>query len=106
MASRSIKIFRTEVADLCRQPDARSDAMETSQSELASSEAARVWAKRERDSLAEENARLSSLLAEAERRAFDLQDNYDIETEEARRAGAVECREAAATENEARGGYL
>ena len=67
------------------------------------SEAACVRAERESDSLAEENARLSAQLAEAERRASDLQDDYDIGTEEARRARAVECWKATATENEARG---
>ena len=103
VATRSAEIFRTEVTDLRRQLDARSDALETSHRQLTSSEAARVRAERERDSLAEENARLSSQLAEAERRASDLQDDYDIGTEEARRAGAVECRDATATENEARG---
>ena len=63
----------------------------------------RVRAERERDSLAEENARLSSLLAEAERRVFGSQDDYDMGTEEARRPGAVECREATTAENETRG---
>ena len=52
--------------------------------------------------MADENARLSSLLAEADWRASDLQDDYDIGTEEARRAGSVECREATAAENETR----
>ena len=77
--------------------------LETSHRQLTSSEAARVRAERERDSLAEEKARLSSRLAEAERTALDLQDDYDIGTEEARRAGAMECRDATAAENEARG---
>ena len=67
------------------------------------SEAARVRAERERDSLAEENTRLSSQVVEAEQRASDLQDDYDIGTEEARRTGAVECRKASAAEIEARG---
>ena len=58
--------------------------METSHSQLTSSEAVRVRAECERDSLAEENPRISSLLVEAERRASDLQDDYDIGTEEAR----------------------
>ena len=66
VASRSVEIFRTEVADLQRQLDARSDALETSHRQLTSSEAARVRAERERDSPAEENACLSSQLAEAE----------------------------------------
>ena len=103
VATRSAEIFRTEVTDLRRQLDARSNALETSHRQLTLSEAARVRAERERDSLAEENARLSSQLAEAERRASDLQDDYDIGTEEARCAGAVECRDATAAENEARG---
>ena len=72
VATRSAEIFRTEVADLRRQLDARSDVLEMSHRQLTSSEAARVRAERERDSLAEENARLSSRLAEAERRASDL----------------------------------
>ena len=83
VTSRSREIFRTAVADLRCQLDARSDAIETSHSQLALTEAARVRAKRERDSLAEENACLSSLLAEVERQASDLQDDYDIGTEEA-----------------------
>ena len=77
--------------------------METSRSQLASSEAVRVRAEHKRDSLAEENACLSSMLADAERRASDLQDNYDIGTEESRRAGEMQCREATAADNETRG---
>ena len=103
VASRSIEIFRTEVTELRRHLDARSDAMETSHSQLTSSEGARVRKERERDSLAEENAHLSSLLAEAERQASDLQDDYDIGAEEAHHAGAMECREATAAENETQG---
>ena len=106
VATRSAEIFRTEVTDLRRQLDARSDALEVSHRQLTLSEAAHVRAERARDSLAEENARLSSQLAEAERRASDLQDDYDVGTEEARRTRAVECRDATATENEARGSLL
>jgi len=95
--------FSPEVADLRRQLDALSDTLETSHRQLTSSEAACVRAEHECDSLAEENARLSSQLAEAKRRASELQDDYDVVIEEARRAGAVECREATATKNEARG---
>ena len=72
VATRSAEIFRTEVTDLRRQLDSRSDALETSHRQLTSSEVARVRAERERDSLAEENARLSSRIAEAEQRASDL----------------------------------
>ena len=101
--TRSTEVFRTEVSDLRRQLELRSSALEVAHNQLASSEAARVRAERERDSLAEDVARLSAQKVEAEQRASDLQDDFDVGVEEARYAAAVECREATADENASRG---
>lgn len=103
VATRSIEVFRDEVNDLRRQLDVRTDALEVSHSQLAASEAARVRAERERDSLVEEVARLSAQKAKAEQRVSDLQDDFDVGVKEARYAAALVCREATAPENVSRG---
>ena len=71
--------------------------------QLSSSEAARVRAERERNSLAEEVALVTAEKATAEQLASDLQDDFDVGVEEARHAAAVECRDATTTENASRG---
>ena len=73
------------------------------QGQLSSSEAARVRAEREGDSLAEEVACLTAEKAAAEQLASNLQDDFDVGIEVARHAATVECRDATATENVSRG---
>ena len=73
------------------------------QGQLSSSEATRVRAEREHDSLAEEVARVTMEKVAAEQLASHLQDDFDVGIKEARHMAAVECRDATATENVSQG---
>ena len=103
VATRSTEVFQIEGRDLRRRLESRTEEVGILQSQLSSIEATRVRAEGERDSLAEEVARLTAEKAAAEQLASDLQDDFDVGVEEARHAAAVECREATATENVSRG---
>ena len=89
--------------DLRHQLESRTEEIGILQGQFSSSEAACVRAERERDSLAEEVARVTAEKAASEQFASDLQDDFDVGVEEARHAVAVECRDATATENASRG---
>ena len=102
VATRSTKVFRSEVRDLRRQLESRIEEIGILEGQLPMSEAARVRAECERDSLAEDVARATAEKAAAEQLASDLQDDFDVGVEEARYAAVVECRDATATENDSR----
>ena len=101
--TQSTKVFRSEERDLQRQLESCIEEVGILQGQLSSSEATRVRAERERDSLAEEVARVTTEKVATEQLAFDLQDNFDVGIEEARHIAAVEYRQATATENVSRG---
>lgn len=85
-----MEVFRSEVQDHRRQLNTRTEEVEIMQTQLMTSEvmqtqlmmseATCVWAERERNYLAEEVSRLAQEKAEAMQLAFDMQDDFDIES--------------------------
>ena len=103
VATRSTEVFRSEVRDLRRQLESRTEEVGILQGQLSSSVAARIQAEREHDSSVEEVARVTAEKAAAEQLASDLQDDFDVGIEEARHVAAVECWDATTTKNVSRG---